>query len=125
VRYLVAGGVNTLFGYLVSLAFYYGLNQKINLIFILIITNIVSISFSFLTYKVFVFKTQGNWIKEYLKSYLVYGFTAIISSGCIWIMVQKISLSYWIAQSLAIIIIVIASYILHNNYTFKVDDEEN
>lgn len=124
-RYLVAGGINTLFGYVVSLVFYYNLNQELDLVLILIITNIVSISFSFLIYKIFVFKTPGNWIKEYLRCYLVYGFTAIISSACIWILVEKIALSYWIAQTLAIIIIILASYTLHNNYTFKAANEKN
>lgn len=125
VRYLVGGGVNTIFGYVISLALYYRLHQELNLVFILMITNIVSITFSFLIYKIFVFKTKGNWIKEYLRCYLVYGFTAILSSACIWILVEKITLSYWIAQALAITIIIIASYTLHNNYTFKVTNEKN
>ena len=125
VRYLVGGVVNTLFGYVISLALYYGLHQELNLVLILVITNIVSISFSFLIYKIYVFKTQGNWIKEYLRCYLVYGFTATLSSAFIWILVEKMTLSYWIAQALAIIFIVIMSYTLHNSYTFKAANEKN
>jgi putative flippase GtrA len=124
-RYLVAGGVNTLFGYIISLVLYYGLHQELNLVIILAIINIISISFSFLIYKIFVFKTQGNWVKEYLRCYLVYGFTAILSSACIWILVEKITLSYWIAQTLAIIVIIIVSYSMHKSYTFKAANEKN
>lgn len=122
---MVAGGVNTVFGYTLSLLFYYRLHQDLSLVYILIITNIVSISISFLNYKIFVFKTPGNWIKEYLRCYLVYGFIAIISSILTWILVERISINFWIAQALTIITITISSYILHNKYTFKDANEKN
>lgn len=124
-RYLLIGVINTVFGYLISLAFYYSLNKKINLVLILICTNIVTITFSFLSYKIYVFRTKGNWIKEYLRCYLVYGVTAILSSVFIWALVEKLNIRYWIAQGLSIVIIIITSYILHKNYTFKAKDEEN
>lgn len=125
VKYLFAGAINTLFGYLISLVFYYSFHSTMNLVLILIGTNIVTITFSFLTYKVYVFETTGNWIQEYLKCYLVYGITAILSSTFVWALVEKLSVRYWIAQGLSIVIVVATSYILHRNYTFKGNNEKN
>jgi putative flippase GtrA len=38
----------------------------------MLFASVFNIAFSFLTYKWFVFKTRGNYLKEYLRSLLVY-----------------------------------------------------
>lgn len=124
-RYLLAGASNTFFGYFSSLGLYYWLAGVVNLILILIIASIVSITFSFFTYKIYVFKTPGNWVHEYVKCYVVYGFTAIFSSSFIWFLVEKNNVKYWVAQGLAIFITVFLSYSLHNKFTFSSGNEKN
>lgn len=122
-RYLLAGTSNTCFGYFSSIGLYYALNAFLNLSWILVITSIVSITFSFLTYKLYVFRTTGNWIKEYLKCYLVYGITSVFSGTFIWYLVERAAIEYWIAQGMAVFIIVLISYILHRNFTFKINEK--
>ena len=72
-RYLLAGGWNTVFGYATSVGLYALLADMLHITLIAGIASIVSITMSFLTYKIFVFKTSGNWLIEYGRSYLVYG----------------------------------------------------
>lgn len=78
IRYLLAGACNTLFGICNTLA--------ITRLFVVLVpsqpklmgtaamlfASFLSIAFSFLTYKWFVFKTRGNYLGEYLRSLLVY-----------------------------------------------------
>jgi len=78
IRYLLAGACNTLFGLCNTLA--------ITRLFVVLVpsqpklmgaaamlcASFFSIAFSFLTYKWFVFKTRGNYLREYLRSLLVY-----------------------------------------------------
>jgi putative flippase GtrA len=84
-----------------------------------IISSIISISISFTTYKIYVFKTSGNWLREYLKAYVVYGLTAFISIAILWLFIEKIKMSIWIAQGLTVVFTVFISYLGHNRYTFK------
>ncbi len=118
-RYLIVGGVNTVFGYLEGLLIYTQLEYKLHIIIIGILINIISISFSFITTKLFVFQTKGRWLSEYLKSYVVYGGVAILSTLLMWLLVEYCKIAFWIAQALIIISISLFSFIAHKEYTFK------
>ena len=119
IRYLLAGGWNTAFGYSISTGFYYLFSKQVHIIVLLIVANILAISMAFLTYKLFVFKTRGNWWREYIRSYLVYGTTASIGIVMLWLMVDFAAIPFWIAQGGVIMITVIFSYIGHSRFTFK------
>ncbi len=119
VRYLLAGGWNTLFGYCVGVLFYYLLHNYLHTLVIIVLANILNISMSFLTYKIFVFKTRGNWLSEYVRCYVVYGNIAIVGMLLIWMMVDFFMVPFWIAQALILLITVIISYVAHARFTFK------
>lgn len=74
---------------------------------------------AFLTYKLFVFQTRGNWWREYARSYLVYGTTALLSIVMLWLMVDFMAIPFWIAQALMIVLTVIVSYNGHARFTFS------
>ena len=118
-HFLFWGGVNTLFGYGVSVGIYYLLNKVLPLFFILVLINIVSITFSFLTYRYFVFKSQGIWWQEYLKCYVVYGGSAVIGTIGMFILVDKLSIPFWLAQGMLMGISILCSYFGHDKFTFK------
>ncbi|QWD13005.1 GtrA family protein [Polynucleobacter paneuropaeus] len=120
IRYLITGGLNSIIGYSIGLLFYDLLKNYLNIIFIVLLVNAITITLSFVTYKFFVFKTKSNWFKEYIKSYLVYGGGAIVSAFGIWLLVDKFNIPFWISQGLMIGVIAIYSYVMHSKYTFKV-----
>ena len=118
-RYLVAGAWNTVFGYGLGVGAYLLLSQKLHIIYISILANIVAITMSFLTYKLFVFRTSGEWLKEYLKIYLVYGTTAAIGTILLWIFVDFFYINIWLSQGLVLSSVFIFSFFLNRNFTFK------
>jgi putative flippase GtrA len=78
IRFLVVGGCNTLFGIADSL-----LLLKLFLLLepaqpkwmgttAMGVSSLINIGFSFLTYKWFVFRTKGNYGREYLRSLTIY-----------------------------------------------------
>lgn len=119
IKYLLAGGFNTVCGYFLGVGAYLWLGEWIHIIYISILANIFSITISFLTYKIFVFRTSGDWLKEYLKIYLVYGLTAIISIPLIWIFVDTLSINIWLSQGLVLFSVFGFSFFLNRNFTFK------
>ena len=59
INYLLIGGVNTLFGYMIGVGLYELLVNSVGIVWIGVAANVLSIIFSFITYKLFVFRTNG------------------------------------------------------------------
>lgn len=118
-RFLLVGGWNTVFGYATGVSLFLMLKDHFHIVIIAVIANIIGITMSFLSYKILVFKTRGKWLQEYLKCYLVYGFNALLGIALLWLFIDKLSLSIWIAQAVIIIITIILSYLMHKRFTFK------
>lgn len=117
--FLVCGGINTLFGYFGSVGLYELLKGALSVLVIIILTRIMTITFSFLTYKLFVFKTKKNWLKEYFRCYITYGFTSLIIMAVLYVMVELMGISFWLAQLVATAIGVICNFIAHSCFTFS------
>jgi len=78
VRFLVVGGFNTVFGVadsfvLLKLLLWLRPDEPKTMATVaMAVSSIINIAFSFLTYKWFVFRTRGNYLKEYLRSLTIY-----------------------------------------------------
>jgi len=74
-RYLLVGAWNTLFGYGVFAALVAVLDPRIPNGYVLanVLGSVLSITVAFLGYKWFVFKTKGNYLREWLRCMAVYG----------------------------------------------------
>ena len=119
-RYLITGLINTIFGYFIGILNYILFYKLIGIFFLSLLNNILSITFSFLTYKYFVFKTKNEFFfKEYLKSYIVYGLAFVIGTFFLWFTLEILKLDIFIAQFITISLTVIFSYIGNNYFTFK------
>jgi len=119
-RYLIIGLINTIFGYFIGILNYILFYKLIGIFFLSLLNFIVSITFSFLTYKYFVFKTKNKFfLSEYLKSYIVYGISFIVGTFFLWLTLEVLKLDIFIAQFITISLTVIFSYIGNNYFTFK------
>src|SRR5258705_11926430 len=88
-RYVVVGAWNSLFGYgcfFLLVRFFLrlspsqpGLPASIALVF----ATVINVTVSFLGYKWFVFRTQGNYLREYRRSLLVYLPSLLLSAVAI------------------------------------------
>lgn len=120
-KFLIAGAINTIFGYSVGVINLYLLIDIINLFWIGIINNFLSITFAFFVLKNFVFKTKNSsWFFEYLRSFLVYGFSGLIGILVLWVSIHFIKLNFFLSQGAAIISTILISYKNHKNFTFKI-----
>ena len=119
IRYLIVGCWNTLFGYLAGLLIYNWLGKNLNVIIIGVIANVLAITMAYITNKIFVFKTKGNWTKEYFKAWMLYGTTTAIGIGLLWVLVDIFEIHFWLAQGLVTIILIFTAYIGNLRFTFR------
>lgn len=119
-RFLIAGGVNTLVGLSVYPILYFFLEPSgFRYLEVLLIAQIICITFSFISNKYFVFKTKGNIKKEYIKFFTFYGLYLLLNLVCLPFLVEIVKITPVISQTIFSIAIIISSYFWHNFITFK------
>ncbi len=118
-RYLLTGAWNTLFGvafYALLVSFPWG---RSHYLLMTIPANIASISNAFLCYKLFVFKTKGGWLREYLRCYVVYGGGILIGFILIYLLVEALKMHPAIAQCVCVAFTTACSYLGHKLFSFR------
>jgi putative flippase GtrA len=128
IRYLAVGGWNTLFGY----ACFAGLTALFadripeGYIVASLFSNIISVTVSFRGYKWFVFRTTGNYFREWLRCLSVYSVSIVFSAIALPVIVHLLRRNPKFAASApyiagAIIIGLSAglSFFGHKYYSFR------
>jgi len=133
-RYLLVGAGNTLFSYGAFAALTAILTPFIPYAYVVasVLGNLISITFSYLTYKFFIFKTKGNYLREWMKCVAVYSGTALLGVALLPVLVFLIRrftsferAAPYIAGAIIAGFSVLVSFTGHKNFTFRsVDSPE-
>ncbi|MHB1700156.1 MAG: GtrA family protein [Acidobacteriaceae bacterium] len=134
IRYIVVGVWNTAFGYSTFAAFYYLIhrhNIPAAYVYAQIIAAFINVSVAFLGYKWFVFKTKGNYLREWLKGMAVYGSSFLPALLMLPLLIKALEYGLhlkgsapYIANALLTGFSVIYSFIGHKKITFRVPPEQ-
>jgi putative flippase GtrA len=128
VRYILVGGFNTVFGYSVFALLNWSFTGfgPYSYMYAAVLANFVAISVAFLGYKWFVFRTRGNYLREWIRCFGVYGSSALIGLVGLPILVPILRphlrnpvQSSYIAAAMLTVVTVIFSFIGHRNISFR------
>lgn len=134
VRYLLVGAWNTFFGYSCFFAFAWvflklmPLHPSLAASIASLVAISANITVSFLGYKFLVFKTKGNLLREFARSFLVYLPTLVINAIAIaplTAILRRVLPHYapqapYIAGALLICFTVVISFFGHKHISFRV-----
>ncbi|MGD0227387.1 MAG: GtrA family protein [Terriglobia bacterium] len=127
-RYLLVGAWNTLFGYSTFAALTALLKPYIPQSYILaaVLSSVLNISVAFLGYKWFVFRTKGNYLREWVRCLAVYGSSMVVGIGALPIVVWVIRLTSrfdrqapYLAGALVTVFGVIYNFLGHKEFSFR------
>jgi putative flippase GtrA len=128
-RYLLVGGWNTVFGYVCFFLMNSWLSRFVTwypYIVASLSASLISISVAFLGYKWFVFRTRGNYLREWLRTLTVYSGSVLIATVALAPLVGLIrhatryqTQAPYIAGALISGFIVISSFLGHRNFSFR------
>lgn len=127
-RYLAVGGCNTLFGYGCFALFTMLLSPLMAYGYVLasLLANLLSITFSFLGYKRFVFRTEGNYLKEWVRCLGVYATSMVLSSAALPFVVVVVRRqtghdhnAAYIAGAIVLVFSIIFSFFGHGRISFR------
>ena len=116
--YLAVGGWNTLFGVGLYALAYALLHHRVHYLVLLVFCNILAITNAYLCYKLLVFRTQGNWWREYLRFYLIYGAAMLLGMGLVVLFVQALGVHPVLANILTTALTVVCSFFGHRHVSF-------
>jgi putative flippase GtrA len=128
VRYLVVGAWNTLFGYALYAALTAVLTPLIPYSYMVasLLSNMVSITVAFLGYKWFVFKTKGNYLREWARCVVVYSGAIAVGLALLPILVAIVRhytryqrQAPYIAGALLTGVSVVFSFVGHRKFSFR------
>jgi putative flippase GtrA len=118
-RYVAVGAVNTLIG-LSAFPFLYWMlgSLRIHYVFVLMASQVFCVTAAFSMYKFFVFKTAGNYLREFMKFtsfYLVYFLSSV---ALLPLLVELFGMHPLLSQLLISVGIIISSFFWHSRITF-------
>ncbi|MCL2567049.1 MAG: GtrA family protein [Alphaproteobacteria bacterium] len=119
IRFILVGGYNTVFGYVVFAALYYYWGENIHYAIILFFAYLIGILNNFILFKIFVFKTKGNWLKEGISTYISYAFIYPINAILLFITIDMYKLSAYMGQGISIVITTTITYLVLKFFAFK------
>lgn len=127
-RYLLVGTWNAAFAYGTFALFTALLDRYMPASYLAgsLISTVLNITISFLGYKWFVFKTKGNYLTEWGRSFMVYSGGIVLGLALLpptvflvsWITGNSRAAPY-IAGALLLSVQVVTSFLGHKNYSFK------
>jgi putative flippase GtrA len=118
VRFIIAGGWNTVVGYGVFSGLYYWLSARIHYFAVIALSSVISVTIAFASHKIFVFRTKGNVLREYLRFYGVYAVPISLSFVLFPFFVEVLRANPYVAQAVIITITVVISYFGHKYVSF-------
>lgn len=119
VRYLLIGGYNTVIGYGVFAALWIFWGESLHYIGVLAISHVISVTNAFFAYRILVFRKKGDAWGDFVKFNMVYLGTFGFSLLALPVLIEGVNLHPLVAQALLVIVTVVASYILHRRFSFK------
>jgi len=97
-RFLNVGFVNLVFMLGIGVLLDFMFKTILPTFFIALLVSIFHVSFSFVTRKIFVYRTKGDWLNEYLRCYAFYGVSIVISVLVLWLFIDQFKFAFWSAQ---------------------------
>lgn len=129
IRYLAVGIWNTVFGYSVFAGSTYALTGRIPHAYMVAyaIAGVMGVLSAFVLYKVFVFRTKGNVLREFARVNAVYAGTLLLGFVLLPVLVHALAAvlgALWapyVAQAVLIPITVCVSFIGHRSFSFRAE----
>lgn len=117
-RFLLVGGYNTVFSYILFAGLLWGLNGQYEQIALALSFAISSIN-SFWTQKIYVFASRAPAWPEFIKCLETWGISYILNAGLLWGFTDGLHMNAYVAQGIALTVLTIFSWIMLKYFAFK------
>lgn len=85
----------------------------------MVASTVINVTMAYLCYKFFVFKTRGNYLREYARFYAVYAVPIGIGFVLLPFLIEVAHLNAYLSQAGVMLVGVICSYLGHKHFSFR------
>jgi putative flippase GtrA len=117
-RFLVVGGYNAAFGYVVFVALYYWIGGTVHYNIVLLISYLVSTTNSYLLQRRFVFASRSRRLPEFVRFNLVNLAGMLVNMGFLSLAVNFVTPKIALAQAAALVFTIAFLYAGHSLFSF-------
>lgn len=118
IRFLLVGGFNALFSYLIFAISIYILGKE-HYQLCVALQWVISSVFSYINQKIFVFCTKGKWIEEYIKCCTTWFLSYLLNVVILEFIVRFASKNVYIGQFLSLFLVSVFTYVLFKYFAFR------
>ncbi len=86
---------------------------------IMVFATVINITNAYICHKLFVFKTKGDYIREYARYYVVYSVPIGIGFVFFPICIEVLKMNFYVTQAFLTFVTVIISYFGHKHVSFR------
>lgn len=117
IRFILVGGYNTVISYGIYALILWSINEKSPQL-ALFYSFIISSFHNFLTHKIYVFNTKGNYLKEYPKCFLTWSISYFFNTLLLAFFTKILNINPYISQIFSVIIVSINTYLWLKYFAF-------
>lgn len=121
-RFAVVGLANTGFGYLLGVVMFKALEGHLDAFLISYLSSFLSIGFSTLMQRRYVFKSANPVVADLKRGYLVYSIVIVLTAVCFKAMIDFLNMNVFVVQFIVLALSWVLSFNLLKNYAFKVKE---
>ncbi len=123
-RYLLVGGVNTVFGFSVFAGLQLLIGEDIGYLAVLLIAWSINVTEAFLTNRYLVFQVRGQFMLDFGRFALVNVSSLVFNLIALPVAVDGFGLPVIAAQGIVLVIGVVLSFVAHRFFSFRRSDSE-
>lgn len=124
IRFVLVGGYNTVISYGIYALILWSINEKSPQL-ALFYSFIISSFHNFLTHKIYVFNTKGNYLKEYPKCFLTWSISYFFNTLLLAFFTKILNINPYISQIFSVIIVSINTYLWLKYFAFHRKNKQN
>jgi putative flippase GtrA len=118
-RFLIAGGLNTIIGYLVFSTLYLLLQEHVHYLEIGVFSQAIALTSAFVVYRRLVFRSKDHWLPTFVR----FNMSQLVAFGFglagLYVLVRFGHVPPLLAQAVVLLLSVVLSYALHRYYSFR------
>jgi putative flippase GtrA len=118
IRFLFIGGINAAISYVIFAIALWFLGDEMRQACVILQWTLSSV-FSYFNQKFFVFCTQGNYLKEYLKCCSTWAVSYVLNVIILELLVRFAIKNVYISQFVSIFLVSVVTYVLFKYFAFR------
>ena len=118
-RFLLAGGYNTGFGYVVFSGLYLLFGEQVHYLVIAVLAHGIAVINAFIVHRRLVFRSLEPWFASFLRFNMSQLAALAFGITCLYVLVSYGRMRPLLAQALVTAVSVLVTYLLHSRFSFR------